>query len=81
MRTLIFKAICLLKMCPIFVGSVHNAGRSDNYMSISNYCISTWFDAHVDQKYWSVSSHLVTRKIQVQKNNNAPSDFIPLLLI
>ena len=25
-----FKVLYLLKMCPIFVGSVHNFGKSDN---------------------------------------------------
>ena len=32
LKTLIFKELCFLKMCPIFVGSVHNFGRSDNGM-------------------------------------------------
>jgi hypothetical protein len=27
---LIFKVLCFLKMCPIFVSSVHNFGRSDD---------------------------------------------------
>ena len=31
--TMIFKGLlCFLKMCPIYVGSVHNFGRSDDYM-------------------------------------------------
>ena len=30
MKTLIFKVLYLLKMCPIFVGSVHNFGKSDD---------------------------------------------------
>ena len=29
-KRVIFKALCLLKMCPIFVGSVHNFGKSDD---------------------------------------------------
>ena len=29
-KTLIFKVLYLLKMCPISVGSVHNFGKSDN---------------------------------------------------
>ena len=28
LKTLIFKVLYLLKMCPIFVGSVHNFGKS-----------------------------------------------------
>jgi hypothetical protein len=27
---LVFKVLSLLKMCPIFVGSVHNFGKSDD---------------------------------------------------
>ena len=30
LKTLIFKVLYLLKMCPIFVGSVHNFGKSDD---------------------------------------------------
>ena len=29
-ENLIFKILYDLKMCPIFVGSVHNFGKSDN---------------------------------------------------
>ena len=36
-ETLIFKALYLLKMCPIFVGSVHNFSKSDDDI-ISNRC-------------------------------------------
>ena len=28
LKTLIFKVLYLLKICPIFVGSVHNFGKS-----------------------------------------------------
>ena len=31
-ETLIFKTRYFLKMCPFFVGSVHNFGRSDDDM-------------------------------------------------
>ena len=30
LKTLIFKVLIFLKMCPIFVGSVHNFDKSDN---------------------------------------------------
>ena len=30
LKTLIFKVLSLLKMCPIFGGSVHNFGKSDD---------------------------------------------------
>ena len=30
LKILIFKVLYFLKLCPIFVGSVHNFGRSDN---------------------------------------------------
>ena len=30
LKTLIFKVLYLLRMCPIFVGSVQNSGKSDN---------------------------------------------------
>ena len=30
LKTLIFKVLYLLKMCPIFVGSVHNFGESED---------------------------------------------------
>ena len=32
LKTLIFKVLCFLKMCVVFVVSVHNFGRSDNDM-------------------------------------------------
>ena len=32
MKTLIFKVLYFLKMCPIFVGSVHNFGKSEDYL-------------------------------------------------
>ena len=30
LKTLIFKVLYLLKVCPIFVGSIHNFGKSDD---------------------------------------------------
>ena len=30
LKILIFKILCFLKLCPIFVHSVHNFGKSDN---------------------------------------------------
>ena len=30
LKTLIFIVLCFLKMCPIFVGYVHNSVRSDD---------------------------------------------------
>ena len=64
MKTLIFRLLYFLKMYPIFVGSVHNFGRSDdaiiyivkNAYLHSNTKMHLWFDAHLDQKSVTVSS-------------------------
>ena len=54
-----FKVLCFLKMYPIFVGSFHNFGRSDDDMIqwTNAYFpqMYTWFDAHPDKKSWTVS--------------------------
>ena len=45
LKNFIFKVICFLKMCAIFL--VHNFGRSDDaYFP----WMHTWFDAQLDQK-------------------------------
>ena len=43
-----------LKMCPIFVGSVHNFGKSDDdiiyYKNASIQCMHLWFQTQLAQK-------------------------------
>ena len=50
----IFKTLNFLKMSPIFVGSVHNFGRSDHDMTVKFFLfplnMNTWFHAQLVQK-------------------------------
>ena len=50
MKTLIFKVVYLLKMCPILVSSVHNFGRSDDDIIQWKNAYFPWFDAQLDQQ-------------------------------
>ena len=45
-KTLILKVLCFLKMCPIFVASVHNFGRSEDDIIIVKKCLFP-IDAYV----------------------------------
>ena len=46
-----FKVLYLLKMCPIFVGSVHNFGKSDDdIIHWSNLIKESWTDSNTQPK-------------------------------
>ena len=78
LKSLIFEVLYFLKMCPIFVGSVHNFGKSDDEnisekVFISNRCISvlmsnlikkSWMDSNVGVwwLHWVVGSILVATR-------------------
>ena len=63
LKTLIFKVLHVLKMCPISVGSVNNFGKSDNDINelfcekvlISNRCISGLM-SNLIKKSWTDST-------------------------
>ena len=56
MKTLIFKVLYLLKMCAIFVGSVHNFGKSDKYLFPIDALMVLM--PNLIKKSWTVSSPL-----------------------
>ena len=60
LKTLILKVFGLLKMCPIFVGSVHDFGKSDDDIILGKKCFFPIHESVVScptctQKSWMVS--------------------------